>query len=225
MHVWLLTVRLRALPAPHGKQHIQGLIDHFFQDVEERLRFVLQPGILPPRSSSPVSPSLASCAEDGSYLSPYPPSSFYTTPAPLAPQSSFPSHKAYKEAVKLQARSRAPERLITRQMKILKEQWAGLGMSLDLGLVRGDAEMAAAVWRNLLGARGARGIGLSQEGDEGGYRRAINLVGGLVEDVRKIDVDKEELKDDNSGVHDFAPSESDRWVFYLFQALHRVRVP
>jgi len=95
-------------------------------------------------------------------------------------------------------------------MKILKEQWAGLGMSLDLGLVRGDAEMAAAVWRNLLGARGARGIELSREGDAGGYRRAVNLVGGLVDDVRKLDVDKEELKDDNSGVHDFAPSESDR---------------
>jgi cytochrome b pre-mRNA-processing protein 3 len=103
-------------------------------------------------------------------------------------------------------------------MKILKEQWAGLGMSMDLGLVRGDAEMAAAVWRNLLGARGARGIGFSQEGDGSGYRRAVNLVGGLVEDVSKVDVDKEELKDDNSGVHDFAPSESDRCVFYCFLA-------
>ncbi|OJA17146.1 hypothetical protein AZE42_05088 [Rhizopogon vesiculosus] len=214
LHVWLLTVRLRSLPAPHGKQHIQGLIDHFFQDVEERMRAVLQPGILPPRPSSLVSPNSPSSAEDSSYPSPYLLSSFYTPPSPLAPQSSFPSHKAYKEAVKLQARSRAPERLITRQMKILKEQWAGLGMSLDLGLVRGDAEMAAAVWRNMLGARGARGIGLSQEGDESGYRRAVNLVGGLVEDVSKVDVDKEELKDDNSGVHDFAASESDRYITY-----------
>lgn len=208
LHVWLLTVRLRALPAPHGTQHVQGLIDHFFQDVEERLRAVLQPGVLPPRSSSP---NLSSTAEDDSH---YPHSSFYTTPTPLAPKSTFPSTKAYQEAVKLQIRSRAPEKLIIRQMKILKEQWAGMGMSLDLGLVRGDAEMGAAVWRNLLGARGASGIGLGQEGNGSGYRRAVNLVGGLVEDVRKVDVDKEELKDDNSGVHDFAPSENDRYIGY-----------
>jgi cytochrome b pre-mRNA-processing protein 3 len=187
---------------------VQGLIDHFFQDVEERLRAVLQPGVLPPRSSSP---DLSSNAEDGSH---YPPSSFYTTPTPLAPKSTFPSTKAYQEAVKLQKRSRAPEKLIIRQMKILKEQWAGMGMSLDLGLVRGDAELAAAVWRNLLGARGANGIGLGQESNGSGYRRAVNLVGGLVEDVRKMDVDKEELKDDNSGVHDFAPSENDRYIGY-----------
>ncbi|KAG2155268.1 uncharacterized protein EDB93DRAFT_1239181 [Suillus bovinus] len=206
LHVWLLTVRLRALPEPHGIQHIQGLIDHFFQDIEERLRAVLQPGVLPPRSSSP---KLAGTAEDGSQ---YPHSSFYTTPAPLPHRSTFPSTKAYQEALKLQIRSRAPEKLITRQMKILKEQWAGMGMSLDLGLVRGDAEMAATVWRNLLGARGASGIGL--EGNGIGYRRAVNLVGGLVEDVRKVDVDKEELKDDNSGVHDFAPSENDRYIGY-----------
>ncbi|KAG1748087.1 hypothetical protein EDB19DRAFT_1893821 [Suillus lakei] len=211
LHVWLLSVRLRALPAPHGTQHVQGLIDHFFQDVEERLRAVLQPGVFPPRSSPP---NLSSTAENSSYLSPYPYSSFYTTPTPLAPKSTFPSTKAYQEAVKLQKRSRAPEKLITRQMKILKEQWAGMGMSLDLGLVRGDAEMAAAVWRNLLGARGASGIGLDREVNGSGYRRAVNLVGGLVEDVRKVDVDKEELKDDNSGVHDFAPSENDRYIGY-----------
>jgi len=187
---------------------VQGLIDHFFQDVEERLRVVLQPGVLPPRSSSP---KLLGTTEDGSH---YPHSSFYTTPAALAPKSTFPSNKAYQEAVKLQKRSRAPEKLITRQMKILKEQWAGMGMSLDLGLVRGDAEMAAAVWRNLLGARGASGIALDHEANGSGYRRAVNLVGGLVEDVRKVDVDKEEFKDDNSGVHDFAPSENDRYIGY-----------
>lgn len=208
LHVWLLTVRLRALPAPHGIQHVQGLIDHFFQDVDERLRAVLQPGVLPPRSSSP---NISSTAEDGSH---YPHSSFYTIPSPLADKSTFPSAKAYQEALKLQKRSRAPEKLITRQMKIFKEQWAGMGMSLDLGLVKGDAEMAAAVWRNLLGARGASGIGLGQEGNGSSYRRAVNLVGGLVEDVKKVDVEKEELKDDNSGVHDFPPSEIDRYIGY-----------
>ena len=36
----------------------------------------------------------------------------------------------------------APERLVTRQMKIMKEQWAGLGLSMDVALLKGDAEMA-----------------------------------------------------------------------------------
>ena len=106
-------------------------------------------------------------------------------------------------------------------MKIFKEQWAGMGMSMDLGLVRGDAEMAAAVWRNLLGGRGARGISLpgadaksSPSGAENtskpGFRRSVNLVGGLVENVEKIDVDAEEAIDDLSGVYDFDANESDR---------------
>lgn len=106
-------------------------------------------------------------------------------------------------------------------MKIFKEQWAGLGMSMDLGLVRGDAEMAAAVWRNLLGGRGARGISRSKVGTNQNasqtkdtstskFRRSVNLVGGLVENVEKIDVDVEETRDDLSGVYDFGANESDR---------------
>lgn len=110
---------------------------------------------------------------------------------------------------------------MTRHMKIFKEQWAGLNMSMDLGLVRGDAEMAAAVWRNLLGGRGARGISLpvvgtnpspSEAGNTSkpGFRRSVNLVGGLVENVEKIDVDVEEARDDLSGVCDFDTNEIDR---------------
>ena len=105
-------------------------------------------------------------------------------------------------------------------MKIFREQWAGLGMSMDLGLVKGDAEMAAAIWRNLLGGRGARGISLGGVGanpslsDENtskpGFRRSVNLVGGLVENVEKIDVDVEETRDDSSGVYDFGVNESER---------------
>ncbi|KIK95525.1 hypothetical protein PAXRUDRAFT_826912 [Paxillus rubicundulus Ve08.2h10] len=234
LHVWLLTVRLRALPAPHGVNHIQGLIDHFFQDVEERVRTVLQPGILPPRSipgqSSP-SAKTNPRPEDASYVSPYPHSAFYTFPSPVPPPDTFSSSAAY---VKAEKRARAPERLVTRHMKILKEQWSGLGMSMDLGLVRGDTEMAAAVWRNLLGGRGAKGIPLPGQGGSGsgsvdgtgstskpGFRRAVNLVGGLVENVEKIDVDVEEAKDDLSGVYDFEANESDRYVAYpeLMQTL------
>lgn len=110
---------------------------------------------------------------------------------------------------------------MTRHMKIFREQWAGLSMSMDLGLVRGDAEMAAAVWRNLLGARGARGISFpgvganpspSEAGNTSktGFRRSVNLVGDLVENVEKIDVDVEEAKDDLSGVYDFGANEIDR---------------
>ncbi|KAF9220681.1 hypothetical protein BS17DRAFT_803957 [Gyrodon lividus] len=242
LHVWLLTVRLRALPAPHGLNHIQGLIDHFFQDVEERVRTVLQPGILPPRlPSKPLSPLPSASPnvnakttprpEDPRYVSPYPYSAFYTFPSPVPPPNTFSSPTAYAKAEK---RARAPERLVTRHMKILKEQWSGLGMSMDLGLVRGDTEMAAAVWRNLLGGRGAKGILLPGQGGGGtgsidgtgsgskaGFRRSVNLVGGLVENVEKIDVDVEEAKDDLSGVYDFEANESVRYIAYpeLMQTL------
>ncbi|KAF8549515.1 hypothetical protein OG21DRAFT_1421161 [Imleria badia] len=194
LHVWLLTVRLRALPAPHGLNHIQGLIDHFFQDVEERVRAVLQPGVLPPRSTSDAS---------------------------LTPTAS----SEIKHRAELKKRARAPERLVTRHMKIFREQWAGMGMSMDLGLVRGDAEMAAAIWRNLLGGRGARGISRPEVGAKLGqsaaekpekpeFRRSVNLVGGLVENVEKIDVVVEETRDDLSGVYDFGANESDRYIAY-----------
>ncbi|KAL4066468.1 hypothetical protein V8B97DRAFT_1980105 [Scleroderma yunnanense] len=226
LHVWLLTVRLRALPAPHGTHHIQGLIDHFFQDVEERVRFVLQPGVLPPRSPAPSTPTSTSTPtastskfrpDDASYVSPYPSSQFYTSPSSIPPPHTFPSAAAYAKAVRS---GRAPERLVVRQMKILKEQWAGLGMSMDLGLVRGDAELAAAAWRNLLGARGAAGIGIPGENELNGpsshekFRRSVNLVGGMIDRVDKLDVDVEESKDDQSGVHDFPSHESDRYIPY-----------
>ena len=224
LHVWLLTVRLRALPATQGLNHIQGLIDHFFQDVEERVRAVLQPGVLPPRSTSdpsPASPPFSQSkhqAEFSKYVSSYPNSTFYTFPSPVPPPDTFPSPAAYTKAEK---RARAPERLVTRHMKIFKEQWAGLGMSMDLGLVKGDAEMAAAVWRNVMGGRGARGIPLpgvaanqstseAQNTSKSKFRRSVNLVGGLVENVEKIDVDVEEARDDLSGVYDFEANDSDR---------------
>lgn len=197
LHVWLLTVRLRALPPPHGMNHIQGLIDHFFLDVEDRIRAVLQPA----HENSPPPPS-----SPDSYT---PPSSFYTA----ANAATRPN-------------GRAPERLVTQQMKIFKEQWQGMGMSYDLGLVKGDDELAAAIWRNILGARGARGIlypsGIvdapsSSPQERRYFRRSVNLVGGEVINVKKIDehgVDAEEARDDGSGVHDYTPSDMDRYVVY-----------
>lgn len=192
LHVWLLTVRLRALPPPHGNNYVQGLIDHFFIDVEDRIRAVLQPA-----SPTAVGPSYN--------REPYTKTTDFYTIA---------------NGGQKRPRGRAPEALVTKQMKIFKEQWAGMGMSFDLGLVRSDAEMAAAVWRNLLGARGARGIAYpSPDGLTGKpyFRRTVNLVGGEVEKVAKIEklgLEVEEARDDGSGVYDYPPAEADKYVAY-----------
>lgn len=200
LHVWMLTVRLRALPDPHGKHYIQALIDHFFYDVEDRIRAVLQPTVRPqPRLPPPA------VGGGGGETFPGPQPTFYTLPN----RDNLP-------------KGNAPERLVTRQMKIMKEQWAGMGLSFDAALVRGDMDMAASVWRNLLGARGARGIvypssPLAGTPDKPYFRRSINLVGGEVEklaDVEKKGLDAEEARDDGSGVHDYAPSEAGRYVLY-----------
>ena len=72
LHVWLLTVRLRALPQPDAQNHIQGLIDHFFLDVEERIRAVLQPASTPNIDPTPdPSSSSSSTASPSSTLSFY----------------------------------------------------------------------------------------------------------------------------------------------------------
>jgi len=95
----------------------------------------------------------------------------------------------------------------------------GMGISCDLGLVRGDQELAGAIWRNLLGARGAQGIAYPSSSSPSAsstpkFRRAVNLVGGEVVNVAKIDLEKEETKDDGSGVHDFVPEEVDKYLSY-----------
>ncbi|KAH9916713.1 uncharacterized protein BXZ73DRAFT_80965, partial [Epithele typhae] len=181
LHVWLLTVRLRALPPPHGTHYVQALIDHFFLDIEDRIRAVLQP------------------FEPGRL-----------TPANLGfPYTSRTDFYTVANADKI---SPSPV------MKIFKEQWAGMGMSFDLGLVRSDPELAAAVWRNMLGARGARGIVYPEDGSEQPYfRRTVNLAGGEMEKfdrVEKAGLAEEEARDDGSGVHDFAPADAYKYVAY-----------
>ena len=76
------------------------------------------------------------------------------------------------------------------------------------------AEFAAAVWRNFLGARGARGID-----DPGHVRHAVNLSGEYhapkvsksapEESLRKL-----EETDDFSGVHDFMGEDVNLYVKY-----------
>ncbi|RDB18650.1 CBP3-like protein [Hypsizygus marmoreus] len=210
LHIWLLTVRLRALPAPHGKFYTQALVDHFFLDIEDRIRAVLQPQSVP---STPYT---------------------FNSPFYINPNAPITQNESQTQPQK--RRSRAPDRLVTRQMKIFKEQWAGMGLALDLGLVKGDMELAGAVWRNLLGARGAHGIAFptptpSPTSDTSSpptpspptFRRAVNLVGGEVINVSKVDFEKEETRDDGSGVHDFAPEEADLYVRYPELMLDVVR--
>ncbi|KAG6867515.1 hypothetical protein C0993_001778 [Termitomyces sp. T159_Od127] len=188
LHIWMLTVRLRSLP--EGKHYTQALIDHFFIDVEDRIRAVLQPKSKPPKPYTFDSP-------------------FYINPNAPKPGD------AKDGQTRLTPLSRAPDRLVTRQMKIFKEQWAGMGLSFDLGLVKGDMEMAAAVWRNLLGARGAQGIAFpNSTSDKTAFRRSVNLIGGEVVNVAKVDMAKEERHDDGSGVHDFAPEDADLYLEY-----------
>lgn len=129
---------------------------------------------------------------------------------------------------------KAPERLVTRQMKVFREQWAGLGLSLDyaLGLSiptpssskqlqdlayvppGSDSEFAAAVWRNFLGARGAQGIE-----DPGRVRHAFNIGGEygapkLPKSAPEEALRKLEETDDLSGVHDFMGDDVKLYVKY-----------
>jgi cytochrome b pre-mRNA-processing protein 3 len=90
-------------------------------------------------------------------------------------------------------------------------------------------EMAGAVWRNLLGARGAQGIAFPDPSSSSPsiqprqFRRSVNLVGGEVINVAKIDLQTEEAMDDGSGVHDFGPEEADLYLKYPELMLDVVR--
>ncbi len=76
--------------------------------------------------------------------------------------------------------------------------------------------MAAAVWRNLLGARGAHGI---DDPGTGRVRRAFNISGEygapkLSKESPDDALKKLEATDDESGVHDFSGDEVDYYVQY-----------
>ncbi len=189
LHVWMLTTRLRALPAPHAQAHIQGFIDHFFLDVEDRIRQVLQPQSQLPQQLP-------------------------RTPAAAAAAAATTTSTTPNGASAAQKRGRAPEALVTKQMKIFREQWAGLGVALDLALAQGsDAALAAAIWRNLLGARGAQGLALAlaPTSPVPEFRRAVNP-GGAVARLSEAARSREETRDDGSGVHDFGPEERNAYV-------------
>jgi len=198
LHIWMLTTRLRALPAPHAQAHIQGFIDHFFLDVEDRIRQVLQPQSQPPEQL-PLTPTPNGALPTAP-----------TRPTPFYSATSTPD----KPNGGAQKRGRAPEALVTKQMKIFREQWAGLGVALDLALAQGsDGALAAAIWRNLLGARGAQGLALAlaPTSPVPEFRRAVNP-GGAVARLSEAARVREETRDDGSGVHDFGPEERDEYV-------------
>jgi cytochrome b pre-mRNA-processing protein 3 len=178
----MLTVRFRALPDAYGRRYADCIVDHFFQDVEDRIRAIMQP-------SHDYKPYIFT-------------STFYINPN--APTGTDKNERL----------SRAPDRLVTQQLKIFKEQWTGFSLSLDLGLINGDMEMAGAVWRNLLGARGASGIAFPDDPSAPTFRRTVNLLGGTEVNPTKIDFEKEAVTDDESGVHDFPPAEADKYLTY-----------
>jgi cytochrome b pre-mRNA-processing protein 3 len=188
----MLTTRLRALPTPHAQAHIQGLIDHFFLDVEDRIRQVLRPQSQP-TPQDPPSPTPTRVA------------SFYDPPnSSRHPDVATGNRKS----------RRAPEALVSKQMKIFREQYAGLGVALDLALAQGsDVVLSAAIWRNLLGARGAQGLAmaLAPTSPVPEFRRAVNP-GGMIARMSDTVRAREERRDDGSGVHDFGPEERDAYV-------------
>ena len=198
LHVWILVTRLRALPAPHGQAHIQGLIDHFFLDVEDRIRQVLQP------RTPPQPESLTGTGTTTTATTPPRAASFYSPRPATSPNAAI-----------VKKRGRAPEALVSKQMKIFREQWTGLSLSLDLALAHNsDAMLAGAIWRNLLGARGAQGLELALAPSQAPptspvpeFRRAINQA--RMSEAERL---REERRDDGSGVHDFGPEDRDAYV-------------
>lgn len=196
LHVWLLIVRLRALPPPHGMNHIQALLDHFFMDVEDRIRAILQPRTFEAAQRTPPS------------------SAFY----PNRRRDEGPEAGVTEDGEKKPLRKNAPESLVSRQMKIFRDQYQGMAMALDMGVVKGDAELAGAVWRNFLGARGARGIVYAEDGDalagQPAFRRSVNPTDKSLQSVSNDKLEAAETEDDQSGVHDYFPHEADKYLAY-----------
>lgn len=90
LHLWMLMVRMRALPKNVGHHYQQQMTNHFFNDAEARLRVVYQ-------------------IRDG--------------------------------------------RIIQTYMKDLLLQWRGSVAAYDQAMTEGDAVLAAALWRNMYGAK------------------------------------------------------------------------
>ncbi|KAL8864156.1 MAG: hypothetical protein Q9198_010056, partial [Flavoplaca austrocitrina] len=108
LHMYILTVRLRAFPAAHAPSWHQHLLDHFFYSAEDRL---------------------------------------------------VREHN-------IQARS-----LRNKYLKDLFTQWRGLLAGYDEGLVKGDAVLATAVWRNVFG--GKEDVDLVGLGEVVSYMRGV----------------------------------------------------
>ncbi|KAF2477565.1 uncharacterized protein BDR25DRAFT_299458 [Lindgomyces ingoldianus] len=64
-----------------------------------------------------------------------------------------------------------------RYLKDLFSQWRGLLIAYDEGLVKGDAMLAAALWRNLLNAR-----------EDVDYQKLAEVVGYMRREIRRLDL-------------------------------------
>lgn len=75
-------------------------------------------------------------------------------------------------------------------LKNLFEQWRGTILSYDEGLVRGDAALAAAVWRNVFKAAGAEPVNRREErrGEEVDWVGVAQIVGWVRREVQRLDL-------------------------------------
>ena len=144
LHIWMLTVRFRALPDPLGRMYVQELINHFFIDIESRIR-----------------------------------NNFKIT----------------------------QERTIKNYMMAYLEMWRGSGVAYDEGLVRGDAVLAAALWRNIYSGRGVK-----EEIDSGDME--LSPSGRAVRDVEGVQGEAMEVA---------IPIHINHLVEYTRKELHRLQ--
>ncbi|KAF7362132.1 hypothetical protein MVEN_00559200 [Mycena venus] len=170
LHIWMMTVRFRALPQAYGKRYADSIVDHFFQDVDDRVRAIMQP-------SHDHKPYIFT-------------STFYINP------------NAPKTTDKKERLARAPDRLVTQQLKIFKEQWTGFALSPSTS----DSSMATWRWRGRFGGTFSVPVALL------GLRS--RTIRGQIVNPTKIDFEKEAVTDDDSGVHDFSPAEADKYLAY-----------
>ncbi|KAL8912410.1 MAG: hypothetical protein Q9171_002596 [Xanthocarpia ochracea] len=108
LHMYILTVRLRAFPAAHAPSWHQHLLDHFFYSAEDRL---------------------------------------------------VREHNIHARSFR------------NKYLKDLFTQWRGLLAGYDEGLVKGDAVLATAVWRNVFG--GKEDVDLVGLGEVVSYMRGV----------------------------------------------------
>ncbi|KAL9602918.1 MAG: hypothetical protein Q9179_002388 [Wetmoreana sp. 5 TL-2023] len=152
LHMYILTVRLRAFPPSHAPVWHQQLLDHFFYSAEDRM---------------------------------------------------------------VREHNIAARSIRNNYLKDLFVQWRGLLAGYDEGLVKGDAVLAAAVWRNVFAAR--EDVDFRGLGQVVSYLRGVlkGLEGMGDEEIAKGDIvfgnpsSQRKLVEEKSGMMDTLPKVED----------------